>query len=240
VSSGEAVEPEPVWSYRIVGQYPHDFTAYTQGLVVEQGAETLLEGTGRDSSLRRVDLQTGNIEQAYWLPDESFGEGITRFGDKVIQLTWHGQKGYVYDSESFEVLGEFSYPHEGWGITHDDNHLIVSDGTDIIRFWDPQTFREIRRVQVKSQSGPLSQLNELEFVNGEIWANIWHTDAIARISPEDGRVLGWIDLRGLMDPQLLSDPEAVLNGIAHDRDSGRLFVTGKLWPLLFEIEIVQE
>ncbi|MFN2277263.1 MAG: glutaminyl-peptide cyclotransferase [Candidatus Promineifilaceae bacterium] len=233
----EAAGPETVWSYRVVNEYPHDATAYTQGLVIEDNQTTLLEGTGRDSSLRRVDLQSGQIQQFLMLPDEFFGEGITLFGDRIYQLTWRSETGFVYDSETFEQLARFFYPHQGWGLTHDGTHLIVSDGSDTIRFWDPETIQEIRHIQVSSADGPVTQLNELEYVNGEIWANIWHTDLIARISPEDGRVLGWIDLSGLMDPQLLTDSEAVLNGIAYDDASDRLFVTGKLWPSLFEIEV---
>jgi glutamine cyclotransferase len=229
---------ETIWSYRIVNEYPHDSSAYTQGLVIEENLRTLVEGTGRDSSLRRVDLQTGVVELNKDLDDMFFGEGITKFENKIFQLTWQSQIGFVYESETFEQIGAFYYPHEGWGLTHDGSRLIVSDGTEIIRFWDPETFQEVRRVEVKSLNGPLTQINELEYVNGEIWANVWHTDLIARISPEDGRVLGWIDLAGLLEPQLRPDPEAVLNGIAYDAENDRLFVTGKYWPSLFEIEVV--
>jgi len=229
---------EPTWHYRIINEFPHDSSAYTQGLVIETDLRTLLEGTGRDSSLRRVDLQTGTILQYYALPDNYFGEGITLFEDKIYQLTWRSEIGFIYDSENFEQIGEFYYPHQGWGLTHDGRNLIVSDGTEVIRFWDPATFKEIRRISVMSANGQVTQLNELEYVNGEIWANVWHTDLIVRISPKDGRVLGWIDLTGLLDPQLRPDPEAVLNGIAYSEESGRLFVTGKYWPTLFEIEIL--
>lgn len=232
-------QSESVWGYRIVNEYPHDPLAYTQGLVIEEDLTTVLEGTGRDSSLRRVDLQTGNIQQYVSLSEQYFGEGITLFEDRIVQLTWQSQDGFVYDSETFELLQEFHYPHQGWGITHDGSQLIVSDGTDTIRFWDPESFQEVRRIQVAGENGPVTMLNELEYVDGEIWANIWHSDMVARISPEDGTVLGWIDLSGLLDPQLRTDGEAVLNGIAYDEESGRLFVTGKLWPLLFEIELVK-
>lgn len=232
------VRTEPVWSYRIVNTYPHDIGAFTQGLVIEDNVSTLLEGTGNDSSLRRVDLLSGEIQQNFDIADEYFGEGVTKFGDRIIQLTWTQETGFVYDQETFEQIDVFSYPHQGWGITHDDEHLIVSDGSDIIRFWDPETFQEVRRIQVAGENGPVTQLNELEYVEGEIWANVWHTDVIVRISPEDGRVLGWIDLAGLMSLYLRTDPQAVLNGIAYDEQSCRLFVTGKLWPALFEIELV--
>lgn len=228
---------EPIWSYRVVGEYPHDSSAFTQGLVIEGDLRTYLEGTGRDSSLRRVNLKSGEIEQLRALPEGYFGEGITKFEDRIFQLTWQSQEGFIYDSESFEQIGEFYYPHQGWGLTHDGRKLIVSDGTDVIRFWDPVTFQEMRQIEVLSVNGPVTSLNELEYVNGEIWANIWHTDFIARISPEDGRVLGWIDLTGILSPDLRSAPETVLNGIAYDENSGRLFVTGKYWPTLFEIEV---
>jgi glutamine cyclotransferase len=187
--------------------------------------------------LRRVDLQSGQVQESVTLPDEFFGEGITLFGDRVYQLTWQSGTGFVYDSETFEQLARFFYPHQGWGLTHDGSHLIVSDGSDVLRFWDPETIQEVRQIQVTSVNGPVTQLNELEYVDGEIWANVWHTDMIARISPVDGRVLGWIDLTGLLNPQLLTDSEAVLNGIAYDEAGDRLFVTGKLWPSLFEIEV---
>jgi glutamine cyclotransferase len=230
---------EPVWTYRIVNEFPHDPLAYTQGLVFEQGFETLLESTGRESSLRRVDLETGELEQRLDLPSQYFGEGLTLFNDRIVQLTWKEQVGFVYDAETFERIGSFSYPHEGWGLTHDDARLIVSDGTDVIRFWDPATFQETGRIRVKSLAGPVTMLNELEYVNGEIWANVWYSDFIVRISPEDGRVLGWIDLSGIISPDLRTDPNSILNGIAYDPQSGRLFVTGKNWPTLFEIEIVK-
>jgi glutamine cyclotransferase len=229
---------EPTWHYRVINEFPHDSSAYTQGLVIETDLITLLEGTGRDSSLRRVDLETGTILQNYALPDTYFGEGITLLENKIYQLTWRSGVGFIYDRETFEQIGEFHYGHEGWGLTHDGTYLIVSDGSEIIRFWDPVTFQEVRRIEVKSADGPVTQLNELEYVNGEIWANVWHTDLIARISPQDGRVLGWIDLTGLLDPQMRPDPEAVLNGIAYSDESGRLFVTGKYWPKLFELGIV--
>lgn len=230
---------EDIWGYRIVNEYPHDPSAYTQGLVIEDELNTLLEGTGRDSSLRRVELMSGETLQYLPLHGSYFGEGITQFGDRIYQLTWQSQKGFIYDSETFELLGDFFYPHEGWGLTHDGERLIVSDGSDVIRFWKPDTFQEVGRIQVADKNGPVVRLNELEYVNGEIWANVWHTDLIARISPADGRVLGWIDLSGLQGAHLPDDPEAVLNGIAYHDDSGRLFVTGKLWPSLYEIEIVE-
>ncbi len=228
-----------MWGYKIVNEYPHDTSAYTQGLVIEADQRTLLEGTGRAASLRRVDLESGVVRQLLPLSESYFGEGITLFDDRIIQLTWKSQVGFVYDKDTFELLGEFTYPHQGWGITHDGQTLIVSDGTDIIRFWDPESFEEVRRIQVSSLAGPVTSLNELEYVDGEIWANIWHSDLIARIDPAEGRVLGWIDLTDILSPDLQMGGEAVLNGIAYDSESGRLFVTGKLWPKLFEIELVE-
>jgi glutamine cyclotransferase len=228
----------PVWTYQVVNEYPHDSTAYTQGLVIEEDGRMLLEGTGRQSTLRRVNLETGEVQQFISLPDQYFGEGITLFEDKIFQLTWKSQVGFIYDAEGLSLLGEFYYPHEGWGITHDGSHLIISDGTDVIRYLDPETFQEVRRIQVMSDLGSVTLLNELEYVEGEIWANIWYQDLIVRISPSDGNVLGWINLAGLLPPQLRSEPEAVLNGIAYDSGSERVFVTGKLWPALYEIEII--
>jgi glutamine cyclotransferase len=237
--SSESVGAVPISGYRVFNTYPHDRGAWTQGLTVVDG-KFLLEGTGwwGYSSLRRVNLATGEIIQFQGLPETYFGEGITIFEDKIIQLTWQSGIGFVYDSESFEFLESFSYSHEGWGITHDGEKLIVSDGTDTLHFWDPVTMAEIGRIQVTDASGPVFQLNELEYVEGEILANVWQTDLIARISPETGQVIGWINLSGLLVEEERDGTERVLNGIAYDQETGRLFVTGKLWPLLFEIELV--
>lgn len=228
----------PIDSYEIVNTYPHDPEAFTQGLVLDNGI--LYEGTGRwgQSSLRQVALESGLVLRSVPIEDQYFGEGITVFGDRIYQLTWQEQTGFVYDKNSFERLQTFNYPHEGWGITHDGQRLIVSDGTPTIRFWDPNTLQETGRITVRDNAGPLNRLNELEYINGEIWANIWMTDQIARIDPVTGMVKGYIDLTGILDASTLTQPVDVLNGIAHDPTSGRLFVTGKLWPALFEITIV--
>jgi len=228
----------PVYSYNIVNTYPHDPDAFTQGLVFEDGV--LYEGTGLhgQSSLRRVELETGDILQIRELSDEFFGEGITIYGNRIIQLTWQSHIGFVYDKNSFELLQEFNYSTEGWGITHDGTRLIMSGGTSTLHFLDPQTFEEIGQVEVFDNDGPVTRLNELEYVQGEIYANVWQTDRIARIAPETGRVVGWIELGGLLTAEDCSQPVDVLNGIAYDADSGRLFVTGKLWPKLFEIELI--
>jgi glutaminyl-peptide cyclotransferase len=225
--------------YQIVHTYPHDANAFTQGLVFVDGH--LYESTGQNgrSSVRMVDLSTGQVLQKHDLPAEYFGEGLTDWGSNLIQLTWKAQKGFVYDRFSFSVLRTFTYEGEGWGLTHDETQLIMSDGSSQLRFLDPKSFRLARRIRVTDENGrAVENLNELEFVHGEIYANIWHSDEIARISPRTGRVLGWIDLSGIIDQRELHDPEAVLNGIAYDATGDRLFVTGKLWPKLFEIRVV--
>jgi glutamine cyclotransferase len=226
-------------SYQILHTYPHDANAFTQGLIYVDGH--LYESTGLNgkSSLRMVDLNTGAVLQKYDLPAEYFGEGLTDWGSTLIQLTWKAHKAFVYDRFSFSVLRTFEYSGEGWGLTHDSNQLILSDGTSFLRFLDPKSFRETRRIRVVDPSGrAVDNLNELEFVRGEIYANIWHSDKIARISPQTGKVLGWIDLGGIIDPRELHGGDAVLNGIAYDPAGDRLFVTGKLWPKLFEIKPV--
>jgi len=228
----------PVYSYNIVNTYPHDPDAFTQGLVFKDGF--LYEGTGRleRSTLRRVELETGAILQIRELPDQFFGEGITIYGNEIIQLTWQSNVGFVYDKNSFELLQQFDYSTEGWGITHDGTRLIMSDGTSTLHFLDPQTFDEIGHLEVFDNDGPITRFNELEYVQGEIYANVWQTDRIARIAPETGRVVGWVELEGLLSTEDCTEPVDVLNGIAYDAEADRLFVTGKLWPKLFEIELI--
>ena len=232
-----ATSAVPVNTVSIINVYPHDRDAFTQGLVFEDGV--LYEGTGLHgrSTLRRVDLKTGEM-QIRKLPDRLFGEGITVFGERIIQLTWQAGIGFVYDRSSFELLGEFRYPTQGWGITHDGERLIMSDGTSTLRILNPATFEETGRIEVRDRDGPVTRLNELEYVEGEIYANVWQTDRIVRIAPDTGEVVGWIDLTGILKPEDRADPVDVLNGIAYDSDNDRLFVTGKLWPWLFEIELV--
>jgi glutamine cyclotransferase len=226
--------------YRVVHTYPHDPQAYTQGLLYEGGE--LYESTGLNgrSSLRMVDLETGRVLQRAEVPQQYFAEGLASWGSTLIQLTWQSHIAFVYDLFSFRILHTFNYKGEGWGLTEDSKNLILSDGTATLRFFDPSTFREVRHIEVKDHGSDVTQLNELEYVHGEIYANVWHTDRIARISPATGKVLGWVDLSGLLSPGQVSDPEAVLNGIAYDSAHDRLFVTGKLWPKLFEIKIVPE
>ncbi|PYS42784.1 MAG: glutamine cyclotransferase [Acidobacteria bacterium] len=226
------------YSYRVVKTYPHDRTAFTQGLEYRDGF--LYEGTGLTgrSSLRKVELATGRVIQRYDLPQPFFGEGITVVNQQILELTWQSQTGFIYDKSSFRVLRSFNYPGEGWGLTNDGKLIYMSDGTADIRVWDPATLKEVRRITVKDGSTPITQLNELEWVRGEIYANVWQTDRIARISPADGRVLGWIDLSGILPKSDAVEAGAVLNGIAYDAAADRLFVTGKLWPKIFEIKLV--
>ena len=230
-------EPTPVsYTYEVINMYPHDPNAFTQGLVIDEGV--LYEGTGLngESSLRRVDLETGDVLQIHELSSEFFGEGITVFGDKIIQLTWQSQTGFVYDKDSFELLQNFSYSTEGWGITTDGTQLIMSDGTANLYFLDPETFQTIGQIEVRDGSAPVTNLNELEYINGEVYANVWMTNRIAIISPHTGQVTGWIDLTGIYNPEN-NNPNSVLNGIAYDSEGDRLFVTGKLWSQLFQIRL---
>lgn len=229
----------PVWGYEVIAEYPHDPDAYTQGLVIDDGV--LYEGTGLEgrSSLRRVDLETGEVLQRTAIDDEHFGEGIAVVEDRIYQLTWQTGTCFVYDRETFELVETFSYETEGWGLTTDGEQLIMSDGSNRIVFRDPETFEETGHVDVMDGDVPVSYLNELEYIDGEIWANVYTTDWIVRIDPADGAVTGWIDLTGLLAPEdYPAQGVGVLNGIAHDPETGRIFVTGKLWPTLFEIELV--
>jgi glutamine cyclotransferase len=225
-------------AYRVIKTYPHDKTSFTQGLEYRDGF--FYEGTGLvgRSSLRKINVNTGQVVQKYDVPQPFFGEGITVLNDKIFQLTYKTETGFIYDKSTFRVLGTFKYPGEGWGMTNDGKQIYMSDGTAQIRVWDPTTLKELRRITVRDGARTITDLNELEFARGEILANVWHQDRIARISPADGRVLGWIDLAGLLPKaERPSDPEAVLNGIAYDAAGDRLFITGKLWPKIFEIKL---
>lgn len=225
-------------TFRVVESYPHDAAAYTQGLIYRDGF--LFESTGLygRSTLRKVKLETGEVVQQHRLDAAYFAEGLTEWNGQIVQLTWRSNVAFVYDLASFSPRRTLSYPGEGWGLTRDQSSFILSDGSDRLRFLHPDTFREVRRLAVTDGGVPVRDLNELEYIRGEVYANVWHTDRIARISPQTGRVIGWIDLSGLMATGYRLDPEAVLNGIAYDAASNRLFVTGKLWPRLFEIEVV--
>jgi glutaminyl-peptide cyclotransferase len=230
----------PVFGYQIIKVFPHDSEAYTQGLVFHQGV--LYEGTGLlgKSSLRKVDPETGHILKQVRLPDQLFGEGITLWEDKIIQLTWKSGIGLIYDQGTFQLLKKFSYFSEGWGITQDGKQLIMSDGTSFLYFWNPHSFKEVKRVQVLDRGVPITMLNELEYIKGKIFANVYLTDKIVIISPETGRVTGWINLQGLLSAKDRTGKEDVLNGIAYDARKDRILVTGKYWPKLFEIRLIPD
>ena len=233
-----AVSAQQADNYLVVHTFPHDAQAFTQGLVYVDGH--LFESTGLkgQSSLRMEDLETGRILEFHDVPSQYFAEGLTNWAGNLIQLTWQNHVALVYDRSTFRLLQTLPCSGEGWGLTQDGKNVILSDGTAALYFLDPETFRELRRITVRDRGVPVTQLNELEFIHGEIYANIWHSDRIARISPATGNVLGWIDLSGLLPKEERSGPEAVLNGIAYDAVRDRLFVTGKLWPKLFEIKVI--
>ncbi|MEM7018328.1 MAG: glutaminyl-peptide cyclotransferase [Pseudomonadota bacterium] len=223
---------------RVVKQYPHDKNAFTQGLAFANGK--LYEGTGRKtrSGVRIVNLETGRVEKVARLSNnDMFGEGITIYGKQLIQLTWLHQTGYVYDADSLALLKQFSFSTEqGWGLTHNGEYLIMSDGSSRLYFLDPSSFQIINTLVVREHETNVERLNELEYINGELYANVWKTSCIARISLDTGQVVGWLDLHDVVEQTPVTDPEGLLNGIAHDVESGRIWITGKLWPYLFEIE----
>ena len=240
-----------LYTYRVLAVYPHDPTAFTQGLIVRDGE--FVEGTGLqgESTLRRVAIETGEVLQRHALDAQYFGEGITELNGKIYQLTWQNATGFVYDAETLAPEGQFTYSTEGWGITHDGERLIVSDGTTLVQFWDPETLQTLGGVTVSLFGLPMANINELEYIDGSIYANIWKTNLLMRIDPADGTVTGVIDLSGLLesapaDPAEAGEPQAaptvqpdVLNGIAYDEATGRLYVTGKRWPAVFAIELLE-
>jgi glutaminyl-peptide cyclotransferase len=228
----------PIYGYRVVQAYPHDREAYTQGLLFREGV--LFESTGLHgrSSVRRVRLETGEVLQRRDVDSLHFGEGLTDWGDTLVQLTWQSGVGFVYDLKTFAPSRSFNYTGEGWGLTHDGKRLIMSDGTAVLRFLDPSTLQQTGEVVVTDRGAQVRALNELEFIGGEVFANIYQSDLIARIDPASGRVIAWIDLTGILPLSDQNPPVDVLNGIAYDRAGDRLFVTGKLWPKLFEIDLV--
>ena len=243
-ANGDRVAPEPTangvvtkYGYQIVNIWPHDSNAFTQGLILADGK--LLESTGQEgrSSLRSVELETGKVLKKVDVPVPYFAEGIALLNGKIYQLTWQHQLGFIYDAQSFERVGQFHYEGEGWGLTTDGQSLILSDGSNRIRFLDPSNFRVTKTITVLDNKAAVNELNELEYVQGSIYANIWHDDRIAIIDPQSGRVTGWLDLTGLIPEGELHDEEAVLKGIAYDQKNDKLLVTGKLWPRLFEIKL---
>jgi glutaminyl-peptide cyclotransferase len=221
-----------IYTYRIISVYPHDTNAFTEGLVFDNGI--LYESTGESSSLRRVDLESGVVQQEVILPAEFFGEGLAVVNDSLVQLTWQNHVGFVYDKVTFDLRGNFTYSTEGWGLTYDNNHLIMSDGTSNLYFLDPTTFQKTGQVSVHDGDTSVTNINELEYVNGDVYANIWLQQKIAIINPQNGQVKGWIDLSGIYQS---TDPNAVLNGIAYDSQTNRLYVTGKDWPNIYQITI---
>jgi glutamine cyclotransferase len=233
----QSKKPAPVAGFRIVNTYPHDRQAFTQGLQYVDGV--LYESTGQNgqSGIRKVKLETGEVLQRQPLDSKYFGEGITVWKDTIVQLTWQSEIGFVYDKATFKQVKSFNYTGEGWGLTHDGSRLVMSDGSAQLRFLDPATLKETGRITVRDGGAQVKNLNELEDVKGEILANVWQTQRVARISPKTGDVTGWIDLTGLLTPQEMASAD-VLNGIAYDASGDRLFVTGKWWPKLFEIKIV--
>ena len=258
-ASGGAAAPAQTdvahYAYKVVKSYPHDRRFFTQGLVYEDGF--LYEGTGLygQSAIYKRDLQTGKTVKMLRLPEKYFGEGITLFGDKLIQLTWRSHIGFIYGKDTFAPLGQFKYSMEGWGITHDDKRLILSDGTSTLRFLDPNTYAETGRIEVRDQGRLVERINELEYVapppsgvidsqpgaaGPQLYANIWQTDRIAIIDPKTGLVTGWIDLAGLYTPPADEREDSVLNGIAYLPQTKHLLVTGKCWPRMYEIELLPE
>jgi glutaminyl-peptide cyclotransferase len=230
----------PVYGYQIVRAYPHDTSAYTEGLFYKDGY--LYESTGEKgaSSIRKVELETGKVLQRHEVPSQYFGEGIVDWKGQLIQLTWQSETGFVYGLDDFKLRHTFSYPGEGWALTRNNRHIYMSDGSSVLRILDPDTLAAIGSIMVTADGVPVTNLNELEWVDGEIYANIWLTNRIARIDPATGHVVGWIDLTGLFDVNTLPRPvDDVLNGIAWDAQHDRLFVTGKNWPKLFEIKLVK-
>jgi len=243
MSPGRSGAPVPIYGYQVVRSYPHDNGAFTQGLIYRDGVFYESTGLSGRSGIRKVKLDSGEVLQAKPLSAEYFGEGITDWKNQIVQITWQSEVGFVYDIDTFEQTKRWTYSGEGWGLTHDDTRLIMSDGSAQLRFLDPSTLKETGRITVRDANGPVERLNELEYVNGEVLANVWLTNRVARISPKDGRVTGWIDLAGLLSPAEQAEVEragGVLNGIAYDASADRLFVTGKLWPRVFEIRLVKK
>lgn len=230
-------EQVPVYGYEVVQSWPHDSQSFTQGLVFHDGVLYESAGMYGQSTLRRVELESGKVKKKTKLNNDVFAEGLTLFGDRLYQLSWTNQKGFIYAVKDFAKLGEFTYEGEGWGLTNDGTHLILSDGTNSLRFLEPSTGKLVRMVTVMEGRRRIYELNELEYVKGEVWANVWHTDRIARIDPVTGKLLGWIDLTGLLPAAKQQNAENVLNGIAYDPATDRIFVTGKRWSRLFEIRL---
>ena len=228
----------PVHGINVVASFPHDVNAFTQGLVVSDGQFYESTGLNGESSLRRVEIATGRVLQEVKLPEKYFAEGLALVGDELLQLTWQHHLGFVYDKQSFKQKRTFSYKTEGWGIAYDgSSQLVMSDGSDTLSFLDPKTLAVTRTLKVRDAASPVGNLNELEWIDGEIWANVWTTDRIARISPKTGQVASWVNLEALWPPSQRTPPADVLNGIAYDKATRRIYVTGKKWPRVYQIAI---
>jgi glutamine cyclotransferase len=225
-------------NYEVVASYPHDPTAYTQGLVWFDGGFFESTGLHGQSSLRRVEFPSGRVARKVTLSSDLFGEGLALMNGRLIMLTWTTQRGFVYDSTDFKLLREFTYDTEGWGLTHDGRNLIMSDGSDKLTYLDPENFQAVKKLSVSMDGAPLRNLNELEVIEGEIWANVWMTDMIVRIDPSTGKVVSYLDMKGLLPADQRRDPDDVLNGIAYDAASRRVFIVGKRWPRIFEIKLL--
>jgi glutamine cyclotransferase len=238
VSAAQESSSPQVWGFQVIDAYPHDPNAYTQGLVYI--ADGFLEGTGLrgQSDLRETVLETGEVLRQVPLADEYFGEGIALVDDRIYQITWQEERAFLYERETFEKVAEFRYQGEGWGLTWNEEHLVMSNGSNVIVYRDPETFDIVREIAVMAGDRPVDRLNELEWIDDEIWANVYQSDWIARIDPESGQVRSWVDLRGLLPLAPGESYPGVLNGIAWDAEGERLFVTGKLWPTLFHIELL--
>jgi len=234
----EEAENATLYTYKVVNTFPHNDESFTQGLYIEDGI--LYESTGLNgkSAVKKIDLKTGKVIKSRDMQDKFFGEGLTVVDDKIFQITWRSKTGFVYDKESLDILRTFSYKTQGWGITYDGKYLIISDGSDILYFMDPKSFVVVGKLEVYDKNGKVTKLNELEHINGEIYANIWGKDLIARIDPKTGYVKSWIDLAGILSKEDRKGKEDVLNGIAYNPENDTLLVTGKFWPKLFEIKVV--
>lgn len=227
------------YGYKVVHVYPHDIEAFTQGLIYDKGV--LFEGTGQKtgSNLREVELQTGKVIRQHNLDASLFGEGIALYRDRIYQVTWENKVGFIYDKATFNLINKIYYPTQGWGLTTVNDKIVMSDGSNILAFYEPDMFTMVSRIEVYDNEKKVDSINELEFINGEIWANIWMSDLIARIDPISGKVLAYIDLKGILPESDKTSETDVLNGIAYDKDANRIFVTGKKWPKLFEIRLTE-
>jgi glutamine cyclotransferase len=239
-AAGASAQSAPVRSYKVVATYRHDPKAFTEGLEYKDGFLYESTGLNGESSIRQVELATGAVLKQMPLSTVYFGEGITFFGRRLFQLTYQSGIGFIYDSKTWSTLGNFHYPGEGWALTHDDKRLIMSDGSSVLRFLDPATLRELSRVVVRDGTRPVANVNELEYIDGEVWANVWQTERIVRVDPRTGQVNSWVDLTGLLKPADRTPDIDVLNGIAYDAAKKRIFVTGKRWPKLYEIRVVDQ